>query len=186
MSLVISATIARTAAPQPAHRPRRLAAAGLALAAALSLGACQMSSPVTTDMTYDPADGVSLDAGDVAVRDLLVVSEGDGAPGVVSGQVVNNTGEDVEVTLTASVDGQVQPLQPTVSLAPGTSTRLDGQGSGASGTPVTIPAVATHPGGIVEITVQTSRGEADSGLAPVMLPEGYYADVVPPATDTSQ
>lgn len=182
MSLVIS----RTAAQQPASRPRRLAATGLALAAALTLSACQMSSPVTTDMVYDPADGVSLDAGDVAVRDLLVVSEGDGAPGVVSGQVVNNSAESTEVTLSASVDGQIVALEPTVTVEPGTSVRLDGGGPDGSGTPVVIPSVAARPGGIVEITLQTSLGAGDSGLAPVLLPEGYYADIVVPTTDTSE
>ncbi len=180
MSLVIS----RTAAQQPASRPRRLAVVGLALAAALSLGACQMSSPVTTDMGYDPADGVSLNAGDIAVRDLLVVSQGDGAPGVVSGQVVNNTPESADITLTATVDGQAVPLEPMVTVEPGTSVRLDGGGPDGSGTPVTIPSVTARPGGIVEITVQTSQGAGDSGLAPVLLPDGYYADLLP--TDTSE
>ncbi|MCK0110792.1 hypothetical protein MWU75_01365 [Ornithinimicrobium sp. F0845] len=178
--------ISRTAAPQLAPRPRRLAAAGLALAAALTLSACQMSSPVTTDMGYDPADGVSVDAGAMAVRDLLVVSEGDGAPGVVSGQVVNNTGEAADVTISAVVDGQMVALQPTVTVEPGASVRLDGQGSGGAGTPVTVPNVPVRAGGVIELMVQTSQGEADSGLAPVVLPDGYYGDVVVPTTDTSQ
>lgn len=182
MSLVIS----RTAAQQPATRPRRLVVPGLALAAALSLSACQMSSPVTTDLGYDPADGVSVDAGDVAVRDLLVVSEGSGAAGVVSGLVVNNSSEPADVTLSVSADGQTLDLEPTVTVAPGTSVRLDGQGPEGTGAPVTVPSVAAAPGGIVEIQVQTSLGEVDSGLAPVLLPDGYYVDHVAPDTDTTQ
>ncbi len=181
MSLVIS----RTAAPQLSPRPRRLAAAGLALAAALTLSACQISSPVTTDMNYDPADGVSVDAGDVAVRDLLVVSEGDGAAGVVSGLVVNNATEPADVTLAVNTEGQMVALSPTVSVAPGQSVRLDGASPEGSGTPVELPAVEASPGGIVTIVVQTSLGDADSGLAPVVLPQGPYGDLVSSTADSS-
>ncbi len=166
----------RTAA-QPASRRRRLASAGFALAAALTLSACQMTSPVTTDMNYDPADGVSVDAGDVAVRDLLVVSEGNGGPGTVSGLVVNNTSEPAEVTLSVSTEGQPVTLQPTLNIAPGQAVRLDGEGPLGSENAVHVPSVETYPGGTVQIVVQTSLGEADSGLAPVLPPEGVYGDI---------
>lgn len=180
MSFVIS----RTAAPQLAPRSRRLAAAGLALAAALSLSACQITSPVTTDMNYDPADGVSVDAGDVAVRDLLVVSEGHGAAGVVSGLVVNNSGESTEVTVAVNNGGQMTALNPTVTVAPGESVRLDGQGPDGTGTPVEVPAVEPAPGSTLTLVVQTSLGEADSGLAPILLPNGPYGDLVATTADS--
>lgn len=174
----------RKVAPQHTSRPRRLAATGLALAAALTLSACQISSPVTTDMVYDPADGVSVDAGDIAVRDLLVVSEGAGAPGVVSGLVVNDGDEAAEVTLTIAVEGQMQTLTPTVSVEPGNAVRLDG--AAGSDTQVTIPSVAQPAGSNLEILVQTSLGEAASGQAPVMLPTGYYSDLAPSTSDVSE
>lgn len=181
--------ISRTAAPHTAPRTSRLAIAGFALTAALGLSACQMTSPVTTDMIYDPADGVSVNVGDVAVRDLLVVSEGNGAPGVVSGLVVNDSSEPTEVTLLISADGQAMPLAPTVSVPAGAAVRLDGQGAEGSTNSgqgaVNIPNVAAAPGGNVEILVQTSNGQADSGLAPVLLPEGYYSDLVSSTADVS-
>lgn len=176
--------ISRNAASQHAPRPRRLVAPGLALAAALTLSACQISSPVTTDMGYDPADGVSVDAGDVAVRDLLVVSEGDGAPGVVSGLVVNNADEPAEVTLSVAVDGQVQALTPTVTVEPGQALRL--AGGAESDTPVSIPSVPSAAGSNLEVMVQTSLGEAERGLAPVMLPTSYYSDLAPSTADVSE
>lgn len=175
----------RTAAPHTATRFRALPVAGFALTAALGLSACQMTSPVTTDILYDPADGVSVDVGDVAVRDLLIVSEGDGAPGVVSGLVVNNAAEPTEVTLVISADGQATPLSPTVSVAAGEAVRLDGQGVDGSAEAVSIPVVAAAPGGNVEILVQTSDGQADSALTPVLLPEGYYSDLVSTTADAS-
>lgn len=180
--------ITRTAAPHTAPRSRRLAVAGFALTAALGLSACQMTSPVTTDMIYDPADGVSVNVGDIAVRDLLIVSEGDGAPGIVSGLVVNNSAEPTDVTLVVSADGRATPLSPTVSVPAGGAVRLDGQSSGDSDEttgPVSIPAVAVAPGGNVEILVQTASGQADSALTPVLLPEGYYSDLVSSTADVS-
>lgn len=177
--------ISRTAAHQPASRPRRLAAAGLAAAAALTLSACQISSPVTTDMNYDPADGVSVDVGDVVVRDLLVVSEGNGAPGIVSGLVVNQSREVAEVTLAVNSGGQMVALQPSLEVQPGQSARLDGEGQGDSGQAVQVGAVDAGPGGTLAIVVQTSAGEAGSGLAPVLLPEGPYGDHVASTADTA-
>ena len=50
---------------------------------------------------------------------------------------------------------------------------------------VSIPAVEAAPGGNVEILVQTSGGEADSALTPVLLPEGYYSDLVSSTADVS-
>ena len=85
-------TTART--PRPTRRTGALvAAAGLALAG------CSVNSPTTTNIEYAPADGVELDGEVVDVRDLLVVSQGDGAPAVISGSVINTSAEPVTVTV---------------------------------------------------------------------------------------
>lgn len=173
----------RTAATARNTTLRRVPLAGFVAAAALTLSACQITSPVTTDMGYDPADGVSVDVGDVAVRDLLVVSEGDGAPGIVSGLVVNNSAEPVEVTLAVNVEGQMTALSPVATVPAGQAVRLDGQGS-EGGTPVTLPAVPVGAGGNLDIVVQTSLGAADSSLVPVLLPEGPYSDHSSSTADT--
>lgn len=175
----------RTVAPHPTARPRRLAAAGLTAAAALLLSGCQITSPVTTDMIYDPADGVSVDVGGVAVRDLLVVSEGQGAAGMVSGLVVNNTDEPVQVTLTLDVDGQAQELQPVIEVPVAGAVRLDGMG-GEDSTAVTVPVVDTYAGGNLNITVTTDQGEASAGLAPILLPEGVYSDHAVSTADVAE
>lgn len=175
----------RIVAPRPTARPRALATAGLTAAAALLLSGCQITSPVTTDMIYDPADGVSVDVGDVAVRDLLVVSEGNGAAGAVSGLVVNNTGEPVQVTLTLDVNGQAQPLEPAIEVPVGGAVRLDGMGDDDSEA-MTVPAVETYAGGTLNITVTTDQGEASAGLAPILLPEGVYSDHVVATADVAQ
>ena len=157
----------------------RLGAAAAAGALATGLTACQLASPTTTDLSYDPADGVSVDVGMVVVRDLLVVSEGGGASGVVSGLVVNRSDEPVTVSLTDSAQAD-QALAPEIEVPANGAVRLDGRNpvEGSAGEPVTIPAVQSSAGGTVSIRVSTSAGEVNSALVPVLLPQNQYGDMV--------
>lgn len=154
----------------------RAAVAVSALALATGLGACQLASPITTDLSYDPADGVSLDLEDVVVRDLLVISEGEGAPGTLSGLVVNRGTE--EVTLTIQTDAGEEPLSPEVSVSPGTSVRLDGVDpvSGETGEPVAVPEVPGRAGTYLTVSILTSTGASDAARVPVLPPTGHYGD----------
>lgn len=153
-----------------------MAVAASTLALVAGLGACQMASPITTDMSYDAADGVSVDLEDVVIRDLLVVSEGNGASGVVSGLVVNKGTEEVTLTLQA----EDEALTPEVTVAPGTSVRLDGTDplTGEAGEPVTVPALQGGAGSSLTLRFATSAGAADSALVPVLSPTGPYSDMV--------
>src|SRR4051812_37295651 len=63
------------------------------LGAVLAVSACQTQSPVQTDASYSPADGVGVDLGVVQVRDLVIISAGKDKPGVLSGAVSNTSGE---------------------------------------------------------------------------------------------
>lgn len=163
--------------------PRRLGVAALTLAAACALAACQINSPVTTDLPYDPADGVSVDAGAVKVRDLLIVSEGDGASGVVSGLLVNTGAEPVTVQLTA---GET-PLEPAMEVPPGGAVRLDGrsttgeqgeQGAQGENQGVTVPAVDVAAGATLPVQVSTSTGGLGSAVVPVLLPVDQYEEML--------
>lgn len=153
----------------PASRARRRAAVLTAAVAALGLSACSVNSPATTLNRYAPADGVELDGESVDVRDLLVISQGGGAPGVVLGSVVNRTSEPVTVTVSAAGN----ELSPQVEVGPGSVVRLDGQGGDGSGEPVTIPALDAPAGQSIEIRIATEQ-ETLIRDAPVLLPRGHY------------
>ena len=156
----------------------RLAGVTTAVLAATALSACQVTSPITTDLDYDPADGVSVDVGEVKIRDLLVVSEADGAAGVVSGLVINDGTDSVTVTL--QLAGQA-PLEPAVEVPAGGSVRLDGRdplGEERS-EPVVIPSVAEPAGAYLDLRVTTSAGEVTSTNAPVQPPDGPYSGYTP-------
>lgn len=138
--------------------------------AVLGLTGCSVNSPTTTLLRYAPADGVEIDGAAVEVRDLLVVSHGDGAPGVVLGTVVNQTSEPVTVTVSAAGTD----LSPQVEVGPGSSARLDAFGV-EDAEPVTIPSLDSPAGQSVEIRV-TTDSETLAANAPVLLPRDQYAE----------
>lgn len=154
-----------------ASRPRRLATVLVAVATgAAVLSGCQATNPMSTMIDYAPADGIQLDGPTLDARDLLVVSHGNGSPGIVSGSLINTGTEPL--TVTVSVAGQ--PLDGEVTVDPGASVRLDGvRPDGSEVDPVTIPALETPAGQSVEVRLTTGQ-ETLAGDAPVLLPHGPY------------
>ncbi len=163
----------RTTTP-PASRLTLVVAA---LAATAGLSACQVASPITTDQPYDPADGVSLDTDDVSVRDLLVISEGNGTPGAIVGYVVNNSEEPLSVEVALESEGARTVLTPAVEIATDSAGRLDGRAAeGEFVNPVLAAEIPGLPGGLVDVRITTSTGEATSTSVPVLPPDGIYAN----------
>lgn len=158
-----------TTAPTPRTRRSALLLTAAAVGA-VALSGCSTTNPTTTLLRYAPADGVELDGETVDVRDLFVVSNGNGAPGVVSGSVVNSGAEPA--TLTVTVAGQ--EVGSEVTVEPNQAIRLDGVGSdGAQGERLVVDAIDTPAGQNVEVRIQTG-GETLTADAPVLLPRGPY------------
>lgn len=155
----------------PASRARRRAAQLTAAAlCALTLSGCSVNSPTTTLLRYSPADGVEIDGESAVVRDLLVVSQGNGAPAVVSGSVVNRTDEP----LTLSVTANGESLSPEITVEPRATARLDGVGAdGAQGERLVLPALDTPAGQAIEVRI-AAGSETLAAKAPVLLPQGQY------------
>lgn len=157
-------------------RPRRLgASAGLALVATLTLSGCQWTSPIETDRAYEPADGSSITIGGVDLRNVVIVSDGSGAPGTVAGMAVNNTDQDAQVSIP---DESGQPLSVTVPARG--SVRLGTEGNGG---PIMIASVTEPAGAYRLVSVVTSEGQSAVN-APILPPEGYYASLAPTAPGT--
>ena len=127
---------------------------------AVALSGCSTTNPTTTLLRYAPSDGVEMDGESIAVRNLLVVSHGGGAPGVVAGSVVNSGTESA--TLTVTVAGQ--EATPEVTVEPGQAVRLDGvQADGSAGGRLTVDAVDVAAGQVVEVRVQSGGGDPGRG-----------------------
>jgi len=151
---------------------------GAAVAGALALSGCQVTSPQQTTVPYQPADGVNVTLGDVKVNDLVVVTSGKGKEGVLSGQVINNGSQAATVTFTAPGGGP----QLTKKVGPGATAQLSGE-AGAS--PVTLPTVSVEPGSMLDLTIGTSSAGTDQVEVPVLLPDLYYSTITPAAPSAS-
>ncbi|WP_431473109.1 hypothetical protein [Ornithinimicrobium sp. W1665] len=159
-----------TTAPTPRTRRGAVLLTAAAVGAVALSGCSVTNDPTTTTLRYAPADGVELDGETVDVRDLFVVSQGSGAPGVVSGSVVNSGAEPA--TVTVAVAGQ--QVGSEVTVEPGQAVRLDGvQPDGSEGERLVVEAVDAVAGQLVEVRIQTAE-ETLTAEAPVLLPRGPY------------
>jgi len=165
-----------TAARQSRPAVRPLAAVSVVVAG-LALGGCSFIAPETSLEPYAPSDGLQVDLGDVLVRNVLVVSEGSGAPGVLSGALVNRGVQDATITVEAS------DLITEVDVAAGQTVFMSSYDSStvSSGddVQVVLEAVDTPAGGVLEVTFTDPAAESESFEVPVLLPEGPYAGLLP-------
>ncbi len=91
---------------------RRRFFAPLVLAAAVITGTtgCTLSAEIATMKEYDPSDGVGADLGELALRNILLISNDAGEANLVM-TVVNTSGEDV--TLNVQFDqGSTRTTEP--------------------------------------------------------------------------
>ncbi len=160
---------------------RRRTAALLAVASAgLLLSGCSFRAPNTAIQPYAPADGLQAELGDVLVRNMLVVSEGEGAPGLLVGALVNRGDEDS--TVQVEVGGtQVEldvPAGVSVALGNGRE-RPDGEQATIVEETVEVDEVEPRAGGVIDLSVSDQVGGSASLRVPVVLPEGIYEDLAP-------
>ncbi len=155
---------------------RRVAASVVAVSALTLTSGCAMFNPVTTDMAYVPADGVPADVGKLALRDLLLVTDGEGTA-VVSGSAVNTGSDPLTVRLTPQGQ-QGAGGGSEIELGPREQVSLVSKGLQFSG-------VEAKPGTLLPVAVQSSDGGTQIVRVPVLSATGYYATVTPSAAPTT-
>ncbi len=165
-------SLLRTTTSRPGRRA--FAPVAVAVAAGMLLGGCSFTSRNLTLEPYAPSDGLQTDLGDLLVRNILVVSEGGGAPGVISAAVVNRG--DADAVLVLEVGGSVSELEvgPSETLFLGPTGDQDGE-------TVLVEAVDTVAGGVVEVRLSDPASDSATLEIPVVLPQGPYAEITPPA-----
>jgi len=160
-------------------RPR-FAALLVAASAGLVLSGCSFFSPDTSLEPYAPAEGLQTELGDLMVRNMLVVSEGGGEPGLLIGALVNR-GED-DVTVGVEVGGTTAeigvPAGSSVSIGAAVEPP-DGERPMARSETVEVDEVGPAAGDVIELTVTDSAAGSVVLQVPVQLPDGPYADLVP-------
>ena len=141
----------------PKNRTRSTAAAGIIALSLLGATGCSAVNDQATTTEYSPSDGIVQNIGDVALRNILVVSDGDGEPGRLIGTVVNESSEPVNFEL--SVGGsnlswnipaggkvvyddapQAEVLVQSVNVVPGTGIRAEAS-TGSETATLNVPVV---------------------------------------------
>ncbi|GAA6527389.1 hypothetical protein [Intrasporangium sp. DVR] len=161
--------------PAPASRSRRAAAALGGLAVATLASGCMVFNPVQTDVAYEPADGVSADVGDLAIRDLLLVGSAEGTA-VVSGAAFNGGTEPV--TLQVTPQGEGAGTGSEIKLRAREQVDLSTKGLHFDG-------IDAKPGSIVPLAVTTQPGGTTIVNVPVVLATGPYASLTAPPAPTA-
>lgn len=187
----------RSRAVAAAARPQRravVAAAGLA-AAGLALTGCSYLSPAQVVERYPQSDGTWAELEDPAtgsllrLEDMLLVSAGAGAPGVLIGAIANTGSEKVDVTVSVlPVAPAAAEQTPPAPMPVGGTVTVPPRGQvlfGPQGRPAQVQAVPAPPGATVTLRVSVGSGEAVQFSVPVQRPQGIYSSVSPSATTTA-
>jgi hypothetical protein len=160
---------------------RRLAAAAFVLTAAVGstvLAGCSERSPVQSVIPYQPSDGIEANLSTLAVRNLLIVSSGPGAPGVLSGALVNEGSSPVQVSFAPT--GATSASTP-ITVPPG---QLVSLGDGTNAVHVQFASITAAPGSLQSLEVSTPQTGPSVLSVPVLDPVLEYATLTPTPTST--
>lgn len=147
------------------------------MSAGLLLSGCSFQAPNTAIQPYAPADGLQAELGDVLVRNMLVVSPGDGEAGLLIGALVNRGQEDTTVEVqVGGTTGEVDvPAGASVALGL-EQDRPDGELSTILSETFEVDEVEAAAGGAVDLRVSDPVFGSTQLRVPVVLPEGDYAE----------
>jgi hypothetical protein len=125
-----------------------------------------------TTEKYDPSDGVSVDVGDLDLRNVLVVSE-DGEDGILVMTVVNTSDDDVELGVQFGEGGgdtQTVDIEAGATAAFGAD---EVEGIDVLD-PIVLEGIDTMPGALLTMYFQYGDAEGIQKQVPVLdarLPE---------------
>lgn len=149
--------------------------ASIAIGALVILGTtgCSMISPQATTIEYNASDGVAVDAGDLEIRNALIVADETGTAGNFLAAIVNDTDSTARLDLEFGEGGSVSetimvPANTVISLG------VDGE------EPILIEGLDTLPG--ADVPVYFASGGAEGSLIDVPVLDGtldYLAPFVP-------
>ena len=141
---------------------RIVAAAVLAVGVALGTAGCNLIQPQATRLAYDASDGVSLNVGELNLRNLMIISD-DGENGNLLLSVVNSTGVDEELHIGFVSGGEIVDGHLEVPSNDKTATSW---GSGKEDR-IILGGMNTMPGGLLEVAFE-ANGESKTVLVPVL------------------
>lgn len=135
----------------------------------LALAGCSVGEQ--TQQWYDPADGVSAEADDILIRNVVVVADDDGAATVLASFANESNVDDRlvevivdDVTATQSERRIDIPARGYASVGP-------------DGARVDVTGTTATPGHLVDVEFRFDKGPRTTVETLVQAAEGTYADV---------
>ena len=147
-------------------KARLAASAALALGIALGASGCSMVTYQATTEHYDASDGVSVDLGQLDLRNVLVVSD-DGVDGTLVMTVVNNGTEDVSLDVQFGEGGSEAQ---TIEVEAGSEVAFgvdDVEGTDEV-EPIVLEGIDTMPGALLPMYFQYGDTEGIQKQVPVL------------------
>ena len=147
------------------HVKARLAAVALATGLVVGLTGCGMVTTVATNIHYDPSDGAGVTVGDLALRNVMVITNSDDygtREGSLVFTAINPGSEDRKVTLQYGTGSNQETI--TVEI-PAQSSLALGVGDEK---PIAVRNITVPAGGILPIYVQSGTDEGRLVNAPVL------------------
>ena len=141
---------------------RVVVAAALAVGVAFGTAGCNLIQPQATRHAYDPSDGVSVNVGDLQLRNLTIISD-NGQTGNFLLSAANSTGEDVKLGIGFVSGGQI--IGGTVEVPSNDKTPTSWGAKEEDR--ILLGGINTQPGGLLEVAFEVN-GDVKSVLVPVL------------------
>ncbi len=171
------------------RRLRRMAVVTVLVAVIPLASACTSGFNALVDKSYYPADGTSADAGNVAVRNALVVASADGTRGNLIAGIVAQGSPDrlVGLTFSGATSAKLIPAQTagaatdSVLLPANTTVSIGNPGEAQ----IVLNGLKTPAGSWADLTLNFATAGSAQLQIPVVAPVGIYADYAPTAEVSS-
>ncbi|RAN76013.1 hypothetical protein B5P43_23675, partial [Bacillus sp. SRB_336] len=162
----------RNAAGLPgAKRAKRLGLIAAIGIGALAFTGCSAINEQSTTKIKTVSDGVDTDLGSLALRNVLIVSHGNDAPGAVLGTFYNNSKSNISLTISGGQGSQTE-----VTVKPGVPLVLNGDTDTDKAILSTVKAAA---GGMEVIQLRESGASTESTSLNVPVLDGTLAEYKP-------
>jgi len=153
-------------------RGRRTATAAAIALLAVGMTGCSAVNVQATTLPYSASDGIVFDAGNIHMRNLMLVTKSADEPARLIGSMVNNTDKAMSVELT--VDGN----SATVEVPKKTSVELEDDAN-----KVVLPRAGAEPGSHIETTFKVGASSVSESMPVVDGTLEAYRPFVPGGFD---
>jgi hypothetical protein len=148
-----------------------VAASVVAISALTLTSSCSLFNPRETTGAYAPADGVPADIGTVALRDLVLITDGKDTA-VLAGSALNTGDEKVTVQFSPQGESTTAAEAPEIELEAHEQLNLASEG-------LQFKNVTTKPGRLLPVAVRSSVGGTTMLRVPVLAATGPYTTITP-------